>query len=365
MSGLAPTEGRPFFLTPVTTTAAATTPDSALRRNGAAAAPSFLGPVHDDLLAVEALLGAEIRSDVRAAYEISGHTLQAGGKRLRPAAVLLSARAAMGDFPASTIYASAAAVELIHMASLIHDDVVDSADQRRGRPTANAAFGNQISVLVGDYLLAKSIYLAAREGNMDVIRIFSRVTVGLSEGEVLQITSRGEPGTTEETYYEIIRRKTAGFIAGCCEVGATLAGGDARTIAALSEFGMSLGIAFQIADDLLDFLADASVTGKPRCSDLREGKMTLPLIAACRALPPGDSRKAQIAEWVSAPRDLTASEVEATCRLIGEFGGYEYARSAAEKFVEEARADIHTVLPKSAYRDSLEALAEYALGRKS
>ncbi|MDQ2799217.1 MAG: polyprenyl synthetase family protein, partial [Armatimonadota bacterium] len=131
---------------------------------------SFLDCVHDDLAAVEALLSDEIRSDVRAAYAISGHTLSAGGKRLRPALVTLAARAATGGFPAQTVYASAAAAELIHMASLIHDDVVDGAEERRGRPTANAAFGNQISVLVGDYLLAKSIYLAAREGSMDVIR---------------------------------------------------------------------------------------------------------------------------------------------------------------------------------------------------
>ncbi len=169
------------------------------------------------------LLGEEIRSDVRAAYAISGHTLSAGGKRLRPALVTLAARAVANQFPAQTIYASAAAAELIHMASLIHDDVVDGAEERRGRPTANAAFGNQISVLVGDYLLAKSIYLAAREGNMDVIRVFSKVTVGLSEGEVLQITAKGDVDTSEETYLTIIQKKTAGFIAGCCEVGAMLA----------------------------------------------------------------------------------------------------------------------------------------------
>jgi len=134
----------------------------------------FLQCAQQDLAAVEALLDEEIRSDVRAAYAISGHTLSAGGKRLRPALVVLAARAVQNVFPVQTIHASAGAAELIHMASLIHDDVVDNAAERRGRPTANAAFGNQISVLVGDYLLAKSIYLAAREGNIDVIRVFSR-----------------------------------------------------------------------------------------------------------------------------------------------------------------------------------------------
>jgi octaprenyl-diphosphate synthase len=253
---------------------------------------------------------------------------------------------------------------MIHMASLIHDDVVDSADQRRGRPTANAAFGNQISVLVGDYLLAKSIYLAAREGNMDVIRIFSKVTVGLSEGEVLQITSRGEAETDEDTYYEIIRRKTAGFIAGCCEVGATLAGASPAVTSALIDFGMSLGIAFQIADDLLDFLGDEKVTGKPRCSDLREGKMTLPLIAAYRDLRNSDPRKSEIADWISDPRELTPEQVAMTCDLIQEKGGFDYARKSASRFITDACNGIADVLPLSPYHTGLEDLAAYALGRK-
>jgi geranylgeranyl pyrophosphate synthase len=346
----------------------ATTPTdtaSGARQELAVPSPSasFVRPIQDDLTSVETLLTTEIRSDVRAAYEISGHTLSAGGKRLRPVAVLLSARAAQGAFPANTIYASAAAVELIHMASLIHDDVVDNADQRRGRPTANAAFGNQISILVGDYLLAKSIYLAAREGNIDVIRIFSKVTVGLSEGEVLQITSRGEPETSEETYYDIIRRKTAGFISGCCEVGATLADVDESVVAVLSDFGMNLGIAFQIADDLLDFLGDVKVTGKPRCSDLREGKMTLPLIAAYRELPTSDPRRAEIAQWISAPRELTPDEVESTCSLIEENGGFDYARRAASRFVEQAKTCVEQSLTPSVFRDALVTLADYTLLR--
>ncbi len=338
--------------------------DSGDKQSSVQSSQSFLQPILADLQAVEQLLNSEIRSDVRAAYEISGHTLSAGGKRLRPAAVLLSARAAMAKFPSKSIYASSAAVELIHMASLIHDDVVDSADQRRGRPTANAAFGNQISVLVGDYLLAKSIYLAAREGNMDVIRIFSRATVGLSEGEVLQITSRGDADTSEDVYYEIIRRKTAGFIAGCCEVGATLAEASPRVVEALTNFGMSLGIAFQIADDLLDFLADPAVTGKPRCSDLREGKMTLPLIAAYRELAATDPRRAQIMDLVSEPRELSQAEVDSVLELIEEKDGFSYARRSAERFVAEAQAGIEEALAPSEYHDSLAALADYALGRK-
>jgi len=326
---------------------------------------SFLDPVQADIISVESMLNEEIRSDVRAAYAISGHTLSAGGKRLRPAAVVLSARSVRNVFPAQTVYASASAVELIHMASLIHDDVVDNTGERRGRPTANVIYGNQISVLVGDYLLAKSIYLAAREGVLEVIRIFSKVTVGLSEGEVLQITAQGDPDTTEEVYFDIIRRKTAGFIAGCCEVGAVLAEASPSVREALSDYGMALGLAFQIADDLLDFLGDPEVTGKPRGSDLREGKMTLPLIAAYSALDSSDPRKELIASWIRDPETLTPEAVDLIVSTIHEYDGFSYARAAAVRQVAEAQAKITHLLPASEYRDSLCALAEYALGRTS
>ncbi|MDR3710981.1 MAG: polyprenyl synthetase family protein [Capsulimonadaceae bacterium] len=330
---------------------------------GASPEERFLSTVHEEMAAVASLLDDEIRSEVRSAYEISGHTLRAGGKRLRPAALILSARSVGRDFPAQMIYASSAAVELIHMASLIHDDVVDGAESRRGRPTANAAFGNQISVLVGDYLLAKSIYLAAREGHMDVIRIFSKVTVGLSEGEVLQITMRGNPDTTEQTYFDIIGRKTAGFISGCCEIGGLLAGADRPVVDALAEYGQNLGLAFQIADDLLDFQGDPVVTGKPRCSDLREGKMTLPLIAAYRRLPASSAFKVRVSGWIQNPDALSETDAEAVRRMIEEYGGYETARQAAVDLVDKARHQLEASVPPSPYRDSLAALASYSLGR--
>ena len=325
---------------------------------------SFLSPVQADLEEVERVLLNEIRSDVRKAYEISGHILSAGGKRLRPAALVLAARATCNAFPVRAIYASASAVELIHMASLIHDDVVDGAETRRGRPTANAAFGSQISVLVGDYLLAKSIHLGSREGNMDVIRIFSKVTVGLSEGEVLQITHRGNPETSEQTYFDIITRKTARFISGCCEIGAVLAEGSEVVVGALARFGLNIGLAFQIADDILDFLGDPLVTGKPRCSDVREGKMTLPLIAAYRRLPSGSPLRSELAKWIQNPEGLTEEQERQICSMIVEYDGFDYARRTASDLIERSRDDIESVLRDSIYRDSLFALAGYALGRK-
>jgi len=324
-------------------------------------AVSFLDIVHDDLVSVEGLLGNEIRSDVKAAYAISGHTLSAGGKRLRPALVVLSAHAACQSFPASTVFASAAAAELIHMASLIHDDVVDGSAERRGRPTANATFGNQISVLVGDYLLAKSIYLAAREGNIDVIRVFSNVTVGLSEGEVLQITAKGDVDTSEETYLTIIQKKTAGFIAGCCEVGAMLAGASPDQVAALTCYGLNCGLAFQIADDLLDYTGDPQKTGKPVCGDLREGKMTLPLILTLRDVT--EAERGHLLHILEEPEALTDAEIADVRAAIVRHDGYTRTADAARRYVEQAQ-DALLGLPDSPYRNSLHALADYALTRE-
>ncbi len=341
--------------------ATATAPAEMIEKAVNPAHVSFLDSIQEELAAVEALLGDEIRSDVRAAYAISGHTLSAGGKRLRPALVVLAARAVVQQFPPRTIYASAAAAELIHMASLIHDDVVDGAAERRGRPTANAAFGNQISVLVGDYLLAKSISLASREGNLDVIRVFSAVTVGLSEGEVLQITAKGDVDTSEETYLTIIGKKTAGFIAGCCEVGAMLAGASPGALSALTAYGWNCGLAFQIADDLLDYTGDPRKTGKPQCGDLREGKMTLPLILALGDVTEAERR--DLLHILQEPEALTDAEIAAVQDTIVQHDGYLRTAEVARRYVSLSQ-DALCALPSSRYRDSLHALADYALTRE-
>jgi octaprenyl-diphosphate synthase len=322
---------------------------------------SFLSCIADDMSAVENVLKDEIRSEVRAAYEISGHTLSAGGKRLRPALVVLAARAGLAGFPTRAVHASAAAAELIHMASLIHDDVVDGAEERRGRPTANAAFGNQISVLVGDYLLAKSIYLAGREGNIDVIRVFSQVTIGLSEGEVLQITARGDVDTSEETYRQIIQKKTAGFIAGCCQIGAMLAGAQASVIDALVVYGMNCGLAFQIADDLLDYVGDPRETGKALDGDLREGKLTLPLILALRDADP--RRRDKLNAILEEPDRLGAGDIEFVHESIRECDGYQRTAVVAQAYSTAAMDALRDVA-QSPYRESLLALAGYAVNRR-
>lgn len=323
---------------------------------------SFLRPITDELSMVEELLRNEIRSDVKAAYTISGHTLSAGGKRLRPALVILAAKSALNEFPSRTIVASAAAAELIHMASLIHDDVVDGASERRGKPTANAEFGNQISVLVGDYLLAKSINLAAREGNLDVIREFSRVTIELSEGEVLQIGAKGNPDTDSETYLQIVKMKTAGFIAGCCAIGGMLANANPEQIHALRSYGISCGIAFQIADDLLDYVGDPLVTGKAIDGDLREGKMTLPLILALSSAD--ESERQMVGRIVKSPHTIRESDVHSVHDLIVKNDGHLKAKAVALNYLDSAEASA-SLLPASIFRDSLVSLARFSVNRQN
>lgn len=322
----------------------------------------FLSAVQDDLGAVERILNSQIRSDVKAAYAISGHTLSAGGKRLRPALVVLSAHAALSSYAGHTIQSCAAAAELIHMASLIHDDVVDNAMERRGRPTANAAFGNQISVLVGDYLLSKSIYLAASEGTIDVIRVFSDVTVGLSEGEVLQITAKGDTDTSEETYRRIIEKKTAGFISGCCRIGAMLAEATPTVTEKLASFGLNCGLAFQIADDLLDYVGNPKITGKAVDGDLREGKMTLPLILGLRDAP--RLERSGVMEILEGAEALGNDDIRKVHEFIERYDGFVRTENVARDYVTAAQQDLEGV-PPSLYRDSLHALAEYALSRDS
>src|SRR5579871_1896917 len=243
-------------------------------------ATAFLEFVQPDLMAVEALLEREITSEVRQVYALCGHVLSAGGKRLRPAMVALSARAVNPDPDPERLTRIAASVELVHMATLVHDDVVDNTATRRGKPTANAVFGNGVAVLTGDFLLARAMRILAIDGDLRVIRTVSEITIEMSEGEVMELLATGDAKIAPDRYFEILRKKTAVFVEGCCRCGAILAGSDAGQEAALAEYGYRLGMAFQIADDLLDYTGDPLITGKPRGSDLKDGRATLPLLLA-------------------------------------------------------------------------------------
>lgn len=321
----------------------------------------LLACIEDDLTKVEERLVAETRSDIGEVRAISGHTLLSGGKRLRPAIALLAARCVGRSFDTHRAYAAAAAVELIHMATLMHDDVVDEAPERRGRPTANAVYGNSITILTGDFLLAKSIWLLSRdEENLNLVRLFADVTIAMAEGEVLQAAVARNWNLNLTTYEQVIERKTARFLAGCTEAGAYLGGGTEAETAAMRAFGHHLGIAFQIADDLLDFLGDPKQTGKPLGTDLKDGRVTLPLIhtlAHCDSVT-----RAELLTTLERGQALTDSEIAALTAVIARHGGFEVARKEAEQRMERALAELNR-FPESAYRDALIRLAGYVVAR--
>jgi octaprenyl-diphosphate synthase len=326
----------------------------------AAATPPLYRCIDTDLERVEERLVAETRSDIGAVRDISGHTLLSGGKRLRPAVALLAARAVGREFPEHRAYAAAAAVEMIHMASLMHDDVVDDAPERRGRATASTRYGNGITVLTGDFLLAKSIYLLAHdEENLHLVRLFADVTVAMTEGEVLQAAVAHRFDIDVETYESVIERKTARFLAGCCEAGALLGGGTDTEAAAMRAYGHHLGMAFQIADDLLDFLGDPKQTGKPLGTDLRDGRVTLPLLHALAAAEA--TTHAELTATLNSDA-LTEADIAAVTATIARLGGFEAARTLAEQRTERALAELER-FPESPFRDTLTRLALYVVAR--
>lgn len=351
--------------TTTTVTAATATPAARLQETPLPSrrppGASFLACIEEDLERVEQRLIAETKSDVGAVRDISGHTLLSGGKRLRPALALLAARTVGDARLEDRAIAAAAAAEMIHMATLMHDDVVDEAAERRGRPTANSVFGNGITVLTGDFLLAKSISLLAHnDDNLAVVRVFSDVTVGMAEGEVLQAALARHLDITMDQYEEVIERKTARFLAGCCETGAMMGSGKDAEVAALRSYGHHMGMAFQIADDLLDFLGDPKKTGKPLGTDLRDGRVTLPLIHTLQVAE-GEGRE-QICALLSRSSGITDVEIATITSLIARHGGFEAARCIAEARAERAITELSRFAP-SPYRDALEQLARYVVAR--
>ncbi len=322
-------------------------------------ATRFLEFVQPDLIAVEERLDSEITSEVREVYGLCGHVLSAGGKRLRPAMVALSARAICAEPDLARLNSVAASVELVHMATLIHDDVVDNTAMRRGKPTANAVYGNGVAVLTGDFLLARSMRILAVDGDLRIIRLVSDMTIEMSEGEVMEILATGNPKISPERYYEILRKKTAVFIEGCCRCGAMLAGGTQDQVDALAEYGYRLGMAFQIADDLLDYTGDPLVTGKPVGSDLRDGRATLPFLLALNEAEAAD-RDSLLAAFGNAT--LSDAAVADAVHTLARYDVFERTRAAAREHVEMAEAALEQ-LPNSCARECFAALTHYVVQR--
>ena len=317
--------------------------------------PAIQSLAADDMAAVDALIRRRLQSDVVLVNQVAEHIVAGGGKRLRPMLLLLAARA-LGHAGADA-HQLAAVVEFIHTATLLHDDVVDESDLRRGRKTANALFGNAASVLVGDFLYSRSFQLMVELERVEVMRILADTTNAIAEGEVLQLLHIRNPDTDEAAYLKVIERKTAVLFAAATRLGALLAGADAQVQQALYDYGMALGYAFQIADDVLDYSADETALGKHLGDDLAEGKATLPLIHAIRHAP--EATAARLRGIVS------EGEVEAMPEVLAAIdatGGIAYSRSRAEEYAAAAEAALDGLATNDAVA-ALRGLARYAVRR--
>jgi octaprenyl-diphosphate synthase len=311
--------------------------------------------VSAELDAVNAVIIEQLRSDVEMVENVGQYIVDAGGKRLRPILVLLSA-AALGPISDAQIR-FAAVVEFIHTATLLHDDVVDVSELRRGRPTANSAFGNAPSVLVGDFLYTRAFQLMVSLGNLDLLKMMADTTNTIAAGEVLQLIRAGDAATSEAQYYDVIDRKTAALFAAGCEGASMLAGGSAAQSESLRLCGRSIGVAFQLVDDLLDYEGDPEVTGKNVGDDLAEGKPTLPLIHVMREGSPAQA--ALVREAINAKeRDRLPDIVQA----VKDCGSLEYTRNAALNCRDQALRALETLQPSKA-RDALAQLAELSVAR--
>ncbi|MDJ1006509.1 MAG: polyprenyl synthetase family protein [Paracoccaceae bacterium] len=289
--------------------------------------------------------------------EVTAHLVGAGGKRLRPMLTLGAAR--MMSYEGENHIRLAATVEFIHTATLLHDDVVDESRQRRGRPTANLLWDNQSSVLVGDYLFARSFQLMVETGSLRVLDILADAAATIAEGEVLQLSAARNLETTEATYLQIVRGKTAALFAAACEVGGVVAGAMDDEVTALRTYGDALGVAFQIVDDLLDYGGDAAATGKNVGDDFREGKLTLPLI---KAVARADDAERSFWTRVIAKRKHDAADLDRALGLLARHGAMEATRNDALAWAETARGALKT-LPKNDLREMFDDLADYVVAR--
>ncbi|QOY95501.1 octaprenyl diphosphate synthase [Massilia sp. UMI-21] len=308
-----------------------------------------------DMEAVNAVIRQRLHSEVSLVNQIAEYIISAGGKRIRPVLVLLLANAY--GYKGSAHHELAAVVEFIHTATLLHDDVVDESSMRRGRQTANALFGNAASVLVGDFLYSRSFQMMVGLNDMRVMRILSDATNVIAEGEVLQLLNMHDPDVTHESYLKVIRSKTAKLFEAAAELGALVGGGDDDAIAAAGEYGRSLGTAFQLIDDVLDYAGDAAEIGKNLGDDLREGKPTLPLIWL---MENGTQEQRQLVRNCIEHGD--EEQFEAVLAAVTSSGALDYTRRQAEQAAERA-AEAIAGLPDNVYKSSLLQLCSFAVDR--
>jgi len=313
--------------------------------------------VKPELQEVEKEFARQSDSPVRTISDIGKYLQESGGKRVRPCLLLLCTKLS-GEVDASAIKL-AAVVEFIHAATLVHDDIIDGAETRRGRTSVNRKWGNQVTVLVGDWLYMQSFSVALRQRNFQILDILIDLTQKMVEGELIQLTFNGSRRITETDVLDIARRKTAYLFAGCAQIGGVLGRVDAGKQQALADYGLNVGLAFQMVDDVLDFSSTERVLGKPVVSDLKEGKLTLPLIYALKQCTPEEARKIETVLKEKEFKTVSSKEILA---LVEKYHTLDTTRSLAGRFAANAHAALQCFAP-SPYKEALEAIPQFILDR--
>ena len=314
-------------------------------------------PIREDLRAVEREFARHVQSQVSVIPAIGNYVKDGGGKRIRPAVLLMAARMAGYSGERAVLYASV--LEFIHTATLVHDDIIDEAEVRRGRDAAHTRWGNHLAVLFGDFLYLKSMSLSLTQDNLDIIRLLCDVTLRIVEGEIYQLTKKGVVDISEEEHLDIVKRKTAYLFAGCARIGGMLAPITLDQQEALWEYGLHIGMAFQVVDDLLDFTGEETALGKPVGGDLREGKLTLPVI---HLLACGNGRGDALVRQIVREQNVTRDDWRELRALLTQTRSIDHAHSTAVEFVERAKRALRAFPPGPA-RDALMFLPDYVLSR--
>lgn len=321
--------------------------------------PQIRAVVESDFLAVDEFIVQQLHSDVPLVENIGHYIVDAGGKRLRPLLVLLTARCC--DIQTSQHIPMAAVIEFIHTATLLHDDVVDMSTLRRGRPTVNAEWNNPSSVLVGDFIYSRAFQILVSINDMRIMKLIADTTNKIAEGEVLQLITRHNPASSEANYMQVIRDKTAILFQAAAQCGAILGGADASLEATLTRFGMHLGIAFQLIDDVLDYAGDSSAMGKNIGDDLAEGKPTLPLI---HAMAHGDAKQIRLIRDSLSAEEIAPELLSKVITIVQNSGALDYSRQLAEQQATLACQCLES-LPASTYKSALEAMVEFSINRNN
>ncbi|MBW2585083.1 MAG: polyprenyl synthetase family protein [Deltaproteobacteria bacterium] len=318
----------------------------------------ILSAVESDLEDIEKALSDNLNPYLDLVSDVAGHILFSGGKRLRPLLMVLSAR--MCSYNGNYEKTFSTALEYLHTATLLHDDLVDGATLRRGKTVAHATWGNSITVLVGDYLLARALSISAGTGRLRVVQVLAELTENMSQGEVHQLMRKGDVKLTEDEYLVVIRRKTAVLFKAACQVSAIIADAPEDKEKALSEYGFNLGIAFQMADDLFDYTLQTSDFGKEVGADLREGKLTLPVIYA---LKQANSSDRDLMIKIIRNTDFTTDDFKTLLDLLVKYGGIDYTQETAASYIDTAKNALALFEP-SPTKETMLDIADYALQRR-